>query len=62
MAAIICYATCWACKFGQCYDPPQEHTWVDSEDIEDARAAGDEPPNGRCACPCAQTGETDGSG
>lgn len=56
--AIVCYAKCWACQFGQCTDEP--HTWMDDEDREhagipapttsDARAAlAAEKP---CGCRC----------
>lgn len=55
MAAVICYATCWSCKFGYCYEPPQAHTWGDSDDFEAAKADG-RPEPGLCACPCAQEG------
>ncbi|PAX84688.1 hypothetical protein CLM85_06385 [Streptomyces albidoflavus] len=53
MNVIICYATCWGCKFGNCYDPPQQHPWWDGDDVDAAEAAGDAPPEGDCACPCA---------
>jgi len=63
MSVIICYATCWACKFGQCYEPPQAHIWADSEEIEAAQEAGQPAPEGLCACPCAkEEGENDGTG
>lgn len=58
---VICYATCWACKFDQCYDPPTWHTWADDEDIEHARKTGQpDPSDTRCACRCADgpRGET----
>jgi hypothetical protein len=38
---------------GEHYDPPQEHGWAGSEDIDHARETGQEPPTGRCACECA---------
>ena len=52
MGVIICYATCWACKFGDCYDPPKEHSWGDVDDFEWAAAKG-YPEPGICNCPCA---------
>lgn len=30
--AIVCYAKCWPCQFGE--HPAQPHTWMDDEDIE----------------------------
>lgn len=54
MSVIVCYAKCYACMYGHCFDPPQAHIWADSEDIEHARATGQEEPTGLCACPCAQ--------
>jgi hypothetical protein len=53
MEAIVCYSTCWSCKFGQCFEPPQPHPWADSEDIEAAEAARQPAPTGNCACSCA---------
>lgn len=54
---IVCYSQCWGCMFGQCYDPAQPHPWWDGEDVEAAEAAGQQPPAGNCACPCAKTAE-----
>ncbi|MGW4075934.1 hypothetical protein ACWELB_20890 [Streptomyces asiaticus] len=52
--AIVCYATCWFCKFGQCYEPSAPHPWWDSEDVEHAEAVGQPAPAGNCTCPCAR--------
>lgn len=57
MDIIICYATCWPCKFDQCYEPPQPHPWRSSEDVEHAEATGQPAPEGDCACPCARAAE-----
>lgn len=54
MGTIVCYSTCWSCKFGHCYDPPQAHPWWDQEDVEYAEQAGKPAPEGNCACPCAK--------
>lgn len=52
--AIVCFAKCWPCQFGQCMDPPQWHTWADDEDTEHAAATGQpDPTTSRCGCPCA---------
>lgn len=55
---IICYARCWACQFGQCFEPPQVHTWMDREDAEHAGVAWpmspDQQAERRCACSCAR--------
>lgn len=51
--AIVCYAKCWPCQFGQCYDPPKPHPWWDDEDVEHCKATGRKPPEGNCACVCA---------
>lgn len=51
---MVCYQKCWPCNFGQHYDPPEWHTWVDSEDVEAAEAAGQPAPTkSRCGCFCA---------
>lgn len=55
--AIVCYARCQPCMFGQCYDPPQHHGWADDDDREHARNTGQPEPTGRCGCPCAITEE-----
>lgn len=33
-SAIVCYAKCWPCQFGDHDDQP--HTWMDSDDREHA--------------------------
>ena len=57
---ITCYARCWACTFGDCYDPPQAHPWADDEDREHAQETGQPEPTGNCACRCAHPA-TDGT-
>ena len=51
------YARCWPCMLGdesQHFDPPQWHTWADSEDVDHARETGQaDPRNSRCGCWCA---------
>ena len=54
MYFIACYATCWACKFDQCYDAPTPHPWWGQEDVEFAVEAGLPVPEGNCACPCGK--------
>lgn len=54
---IVCHATCWSCKFGQCNEPPQPHPWWDEEDVDHAATTGRPAPTGNCACPCARTEE-----
>jgi hypothetical protein len=52
---IVCYETCWACKFDNCYDEPTWHTWADQDDIEYALDQGHtDPSTQRCACDCAK--------
>lgn len=50
---VVCYSTCWACKFGHHFDPPQAHGWADGDEIDYALANGLPEPQGSCACPCA---------
>ena len=53
----IQYARCWGCQYGQHYDPPNVHTWMDREDAEckglpwplTAEQQAERP----CACRCA---------
>ncbi|MFJ3839430.1 hypothetical protein ACIPY6_28540 [Streptomyces sp. NPDC090054] len=52
--AIICYAKCDACQWGQHYDEPTPHPWAGSDDIEHAAATGQPEPTGNCGCYCAQ--------
>jgi hypothetical protein len=57
--AIVCYTKCWPCNFGDHYDPPQWHTWADSEDVEHAQNTGQpDPRTSRCGCDCADAKET----
>ncbi len=52
--ALVCYAKCWPCQFGECVDPPAWHSWADEEDIAHAVATGQpDPMASRCGCPCA---------
>lgn len=51
---IVCFETCWSCKFGECYEPAAEHPWWDAEDVDYAKEAGNPAPTGNCACPCAR--------
>ncbi|MGW6703570.1 hypothetical protein ACWGDE_01570 [Streptomyces sp. NPDC054956] len=55
-AAIICYAKCEPCQWGQHYDEPTEHRWAGPEDVEHAAATGQPVPTGSCACSCARGG------
>lgn len=56
--AIVCYAKCWPCQFGQCTDEP--HTWMDDDDIEHAELTRPTTPEGwatlaadkPCGCHC----------
>lgn len=52
MTLIICYATCWDCKFD--HHNPEPHPWWDADDAEYNEQTGLEPPEGDCACPCAE--------
>ncbi|MFE9064858.1 hypothetical protein [Streptomyces violaceusniger] len=54
--AIICYAKCEPCMFGQHYEPPQAHPWAGPADIAHAAATGQPEPTGNCGCHCAQAG------
>lgn len=52
---IVCWAKCWACQFGQHFDPPEWHTWADEDDVSHALATDQpDPSGGRCGCPCSQ--------
>lgn len=57
-AMIVCHSTCWGCKFGQCYEPPQPHPWWDQEDVDHAAETSRPAPAGNCACPCSRTERT----
>ena len=53
-AVVVCLKTCWNCKFGHHYMPPQWHTWADADDMEHARSTGQPDPSTRpCGCVCA---------
>lgn len=52
--ATVCYSQCWACQFGQCYEPARQHPWWDADDVEHAAATGQPAPIGDCACDCAR--------
>lgn len=50
---IVCYSTCWGCKFGQHNLEP--HVWWSSEDQECGNTAACKPlPEGRCGCNCEE--------
>lgn len=60
MGVIVCYARCWACQFGQHFDPPKAHTWMDEDDAAHAGVTLPVDPNepGRlCGCDCAKITE-----
>lgn len=53
--AIVCYAKCWPCQFGQCTDEP--HTWMDDDDRAHAGIPASMPPaqlaaEKPCGCHC----------
>lgn len=60
--AIVCYAMCWPCQFGQ--HITEAHTWMDDEDIEFSKDI-DMPTNAEeraalaaarpCGCHCNKT-------
>jgi len=52
MSVIICYVTCWSCKFGFCN--PDPHPWWGPDDVEHNEAMGYGPPEGNCTCPCKE--------
>lgn len=54
-AAIVCYAKCEPCQWGQHYDTPEPHPWAGPEDIDHAAATGQPVPTGNCGCFCART-------
>jgi len=54
-SAIVCYAKCWPCQFGQCTDEP--HTWMDDDDREHAgipasATAAELATQKPCGCHC----------
>lgn len=53
-AVIVCYSRCWACQFGDHYDPPTPHPWWDEDDVAHAAETGQEPPTGNCGCSCGR--------
>lgn len=58
IGAIVCMSRCWSCMFGDHYDPPRAHTWMDAEDAEDAGIEGiPDPEQHPCACSCARDRE-----
>ncbi len=60
MTIMVCYARCWPCTFGEHYDPPKAHTWMDDEDYDHAVNAKQIEPGidlvkeGPCSCACAK--------
>ncbi|WP_280357118.1 hypothetical protein [Nocardia otitidiscaviarum] len=60
--AIVCYAKCWPCQFGEHQNPPRWHTWADDDDIAHAKATGQpDPTTSRCGCHCAQDEPEEGT-
>lgn len=63
MTALICYARCWSCQFGQHEGGP--HTWMDEEDAEFSKTVATVPRNAHawkalaerhpCGCWCLTT-------
>lgn len=52
--AIVCYAKCWPCQFGDHFDTQTWHTWADEDDVQHARDTGQtDPSESRCGCHCA---------
>lgn len=51
MSVIVCYVTCWSCKFG--HHNLEPHPWWGPDDVEYNEYAGLEPPEGDCTCNCA---------
>lgn len=54
---IVCYRTCWGCKFDMHADGP--HPWWDHDDVEYAEEAGKPLPEGDCACYCNEKESND---
>lgn len=50
MSFIVCYRTCWSCKFDD--HPEKPHPWYDMDDVDSAEWHGTEPPTGGCNCYC----------
>ncbi|MGH9275635.1 MAG: hypothetical protein ACRDZU_13390 [Acidimicrobiales bacterium] len=55
--ALVMFTRCWTCQFGQCFDSPKPHSWMDKEDAEHAGhpwplSTGVADAN-LCACECA---------
>lgn len=57
-AAIICYARCEPCQWGQHYDEPTPHRWAGAEDLEHAARIGRPEPTGNCSCSCGREAES----
>lgn len=53
----ITFARCWSCQFGDCYDNPTPHPWMDDEDAEAAGIAwplsDEDKAKHQCACACS---------
>jgi hypothetical protein len=48
---IICYSTCWGCKFG--HHNLEPHVWWDSDDEWEGHPEYTPPlPDGQCGCNC----------
>jgi hypothetical protein len=49
---IVCYSTCWSCKFG--HHNLEPHVWWDEDDVWEEHPEYTKPlPEGQCACNCA---------
>ena len=53
MSVIVCYVTCWGCKFDD--HPEKPHPWWDMDDVESAEYHGSPHPTGGCNCYCNPT-------
>lgn len=59
--AVVCFTRCWSCQFGECFEPPKAHTWMDKEDADHAGHPWPLPEDiaakNVCACSCARGGQ-----
>lgn len=55
---IVCYTKCWACQFGDHFDEPTPHTWMDDKDAEHAGVSyplsDEDAAKHNCGCYCAK--------
>jgi hypothetical protein len=49
---IVCYVTCWGCKFDDHNLEP--HPWWGPDDVENAELLGRPAPSGDCTCNCLE--------